>query len=296
MDRAQKEAAVAELAEKLGAAQAVLAIDYRGISVPQASELRSGLRESGTTFKVVKNRVTQRAADQAGVEGIKEYLVGPTALAFVEGDVAAAAKTLSTLGGEWELLEYKGGLMDGEPLDADQFKTISKLPGRDALNAQLAGIVASPLTGLVRGLGSMLQGLASQLGQMRDQELVGGTAEPEAPAEEEQPAEEPAAEAEEAPAEEAPAEAEEAPAEEAPAEEEKPAEAEEAPAEEAPTEEEKPADELAAEAEEEKPAEEDEPAEEPAEEAPAQEDEPAAEEDSDKQASDEGQEEKEDSE
>ncbi len=224
MNREQKEAAVAELAEKLGAAQAVLAIDYRGISVPQASELRSGLRESDTTFKVVKNRVTQRAADQAGVEGIKEYLVGPTALAFVEGDIAAAAKTLSTLGDEWELLEYKGGLMDGQPLDVDQFKTISKLPSRDALNAQLAGIVASPLTGLVRGLGSMIQGLASQLGQMRDQELVGGTAEPEAPAEEEKPAEE------EAPS-------EESAAEEAPAEEEKPAE-EEAPAEEPAAEEE----------------------------------------------------------
>lgn len=225
MNREQKEAAVAEIAEKLGAAQAVLAIDYRGISVPQASELRSGLRESDTTFKVVKNRVTQRAADQAGVEGIKEYLVGPTAIAFVEGDIAAAAKTLSTLGAEWELLEYKGGLMDGQPLDVDQFKTISKLPSRDALNAQLAGIVASPLTGLVRGLGSMIQGLASQLGQMRDQELVGGTAEPEAPAEEEKPAEEPAAEAEEAPAEDAPAE-EEKPAEEEPKEEEAAPEAE----------------------------------------------------------------------
>lgn len=268
MNREQKEAAVAEIAEKLGAAQAVLAIDYRGISVPQASELRSGLRESDTTFKVVKNRVTQRAADQAGVEGIKEYLVGPTALAFVEGDIAAAAKTLSTLGAEWELLEYKGGLMDGQPLDVDQFKTISKLPSRDALNAQLAGIVASPLTGMVRGLGSMIQGLASQLGQMRDQELVGGTAEPEAPAEEEKsaeeetPAEEPAAEE---PAAEEPA-AEEAA--DAPAEEEKPAE-EEAPAEEAPAEEA--------------------PAEEPAAEEPAVED-------SDQQASDEGQEEKEDNE
>lgn len=218
MNREQKEAAVAELAEKLGAAQAVLAIDYRGISVPQASELRSGLRESDTTFKVVKNRVTQRAADQAGVEGIKEYLVGPTALAFVEGDIAAAAKTLSTLGSEWELLEYKGGLMDGQPLDVDQFKTISKLPSRDALNAQLAGIVASPLTGMVRGLGSMIQSLASQLGQMRDQELVGGTAEPEAPAEEEKPAQEEKPAEEEAPAEEP--KAEEAPAEEEAAEEE----------------------------------------------------------------------------
>lgn len=220
MDRQQKAEAIDEIAEKLGSAQAVLAIDYRGISVPQASELRSGLREAGTTFKVVKNRISMRAADQAGVEQIKDYLKGPTALAFVEGDVAMAAKTLSTLGAEWELLEYKGGLMDGAPLDVDQFKTISKLPSRDTLNARLAGMVASPLTGVVRGLGSMVQGLAIQLAQMRDQELVGGSAEPEPPAEEEEPeaaeqekAEEPAAEeekAEEPAAEEAPAEADKA--------------------------------------------------------------------------------------
>jgi len=161
---------------------------------------------------VVKNRLTLRAADAAGTESIKDFLNGPTALTLVEGDVALAAKTIRRLGDEWELLEYKGGLMDGEPLAADDFVAIAKLPGRDQLNAQLAGIVASPLTGLVRGLGSMVQGLASQLQQIADQGLVSGEAPPaEAPtAEEGDPDPEPAESPEEAPSEEKAPEGEDA--------------------------------------------------------------------------------------
>ncbi len=174
MDRDQKTAVVKELAEELKDAEAIFAVDYRGISVPQAAELRSGLRDAEARFRVVKNRLTLRAADEAGTESLKEYLEGPTALTFVKGDAALAAKTLFRLGNEWELLAYKGGLMDGEALDPDSFMAIARLPGRDQLNAQFAGIVASPITGLVRGLGSMIQGLALQLGQIAEQGLVSG--------------------------------------------------------------------------------------------------------------------------
>jgi large subunit ribosomal protein L10 len=200
MDREQKTAVVEELATELKDATAIFAVDYRGISVPQAAELRAGLRDADTRFRVVKNRLTLRAADEAGTDRIKTYLSGPTALALVKGDAALAAKTINRLGSEWELLDYKGGLMDGEELDPDSFKAIARLPGRDALNAQLAGVVASPITGLVRGLGSMIQGLALQLGQIADQGLVSGEAPPaeeEAPAEEEKPVEEEAPAAEE---------------------------------------------------------------------------------------------------
>jgi large subunit ribosomal protein L10 len=191
MDREQKTAVVKELADELKDAQAIFAVDYRGISVPQAAELRSGLRDADARFRIVKNRLTLRAADEAGTEGLKEHLEGPTALTFVKGDAALAANTIFRLGSEWELLTYKGGLMDGETLDPDSFVAIARLPGRDQLNAQFAGIVASPLTGLARGLGSMIQGLALQLGQIAEQGLVSG----EAPAEEEKPVEEaPAAE------------------------------------------------------------------------------------------------------
>ncbi|MGH2922633.1 MAG: 50S ribosomal protein L10, partial [Solirubrobacterales bacterium] len=120
MNKEQKKEVVAELTEELKGAEAVFAIDYRGISVPQAAELRTGLREAGTRFRVVKNRLTLLAADAAGTDEIKEHLTGPTALALVDdGDVALAAKTISRLGGEWELLDYKGGVMNGEVLDAD---------------------------------------------------------------------------------------------------------------------------------------------------------------------------------
>jgi large subunit ribosomal protein L10 len=213
MDREQKTQVVKELAEQLKDAQAIFAVDYRGISVPQAAELRSGLLDADARFRIVKNRLTLRAADEAGTESLKEHLEGPTALAFVKGDAALAAKTIFRLGSEWELLSYKGGLMDGEALDPDSFVAIARLPGREQLNAQFAGIVASPLTGLVRGLGSMIQGLALQLGQIAEQGLVTGE-EPEA---EEPKAEEPKAEetkAEETPADPEPAESPEESSEE----------------------------------------------------------------------------------
>src|SRR6187200_2405132 len=242
MDREQKTAVVKELASELKDAEAIFAVDYRGISVPQAAELRSGLRDADARFRVVKNRLTLRAADEAGTASLKEYLAGPTALTFVKGDAALAAKTLFRLGSEWELLDYKGGLMDGETLDADSFKAIARLPGREQLNAQFAGVVASPLTGLVRGLGSMIQGLALQLGQIAEKGLVSGDAPAEEKAAEEDAAEPEETKAEE-PADEAPAEetkadepeadaadGEETPVEEPEAEE---PEAEEAPAEEA---------------------------------------------------------------
>jgi large subunit ribosomal protein L10 len=201
MDREQKSAVVEELAEELKDAQAIFAVDYRGISVPQAAELREGLREADTRFRIVKNRLTLRAADAAGTEVLKDHLTGPTALALVKGDAALAAKTLSRLGSEWELLDYKGGLMEGEQLDPDSFAAIARLPGREALNAQIAGVVASPLTGLVRGLGSMIQGLAIQLGQIAEQGLVSG----EAPAaEESEPDPEPTESPEESSEEQAP--------------------------------------------------------------------------------------------
>lgn len=209
MNREEKSAAIKEIAADISASEAIFAVDYRGISVPQAAELRSKLREADASFRIVKNRLTKIAADQAGEERLAELLSGPTALTFVRGDTAQAAKAITTFNKEHEVLTYKGGFMDATSLDEAAFKSIAKLPGREVLNGQLAGVVASPLTGLVRGLGSMIQGLALQLGQIAEKGLVSG----EAPAEA-APAEEPKAEAEEAPAE----KAEEAPVEEAPTE------------------------------------------------------------------------------
>jgi large subunit ribosomal protein L10 len=199
MNREEKSAAIQEIAAQIEGAEAIFAVDYRGISVSQAAELRSKLREADASFRVVKNRLTKIAADQVGEQRLPELLNGPTALTFVRGDTAQAAKAITTFNKEHDVLTYKGGFMDATSLDEAAFKAIAKLPSRDVLNGQLAGVVASPLTGLVRGLGSLIQGLALQLGQIAEQGLVSGEA-PAAPAEEtsteDAPAEEPAAEGE----------------------------------------------------------------------------------------------------
>ena len=225
MNREEKSQAIQEIAAQIEGAEAIFAVDYRGISVPQAAELRGKLRETDSSFRVVKNRLTKRAAEQVGEERLADLLIGPTALTFVRGDTAAAAKAITSFNKEHDVLTYKGGLMGETVLDEAAFKSIARLPSREVLVGQFAGLVASPLTGVVRGLNALIQGLATQLGQIAEKGLVTGEAPataPEAPAEEAAPAEEtsteePAAEApaEEQPAAEAQAEAGEAPADEA---------------------------------------------------------------------------------
>jgi large subunit ribosomal protein L10 len=212
MNREQKAAAVEEIASQIAEAEAIFAIDYQGISVPQAAELRTKLNQADARFRIVKNRLTKLAAEKAGREQLIELLEGPIALTFVKGDVASAAKAIDSFSRQHHLLAYKGGFMDGETVDPDQFKTIARLPALDVLHGQFAGVVASPLTGLVRGLNQLIAGLAIQLSQIQEQGLVSGEAPAEepvaeaAPAEEEgAPAEEPAVEEEQAAAEEPPA-------------------------------------------------------------------------------------------
>ena len=211
MNRDQKVAVIDEVAALISESEAVYAVDYRGISVPQAAELRTKLRAGDATFRVVKNTLGERAADKAGAEGLKELLEGPTAMTFVRGDAAAAAKALRdfrrSTGGT--LLEFKGGWMNGAGLSPAEIDSIAQLPSREVLEARLVGMVAAPLTGVVTALNNLIAGFARQLQQIADQGLVGGSAPAPAPAEEaiavaEAPAaEEAAAAAEDAPAAEA---------------------------------------------------------------------------------------------
>ncbi|MBV9945068.1 MAG: 50S ribosomal protein L10 [Solirubrobacterales bacterium] len=187
MNRDQKAAVVEELAGQIRAADAVFAVDYRGISVAQAADLRARLRESGTRFRIVKNSLTERAADEVGAVALKELLTGPTALAFVTGDAALAAKALSDAARALRTLEFKGGLMDWNALSAAEVQAIARLPSRDMLNAQLVGTIAAPLSGLVRGLNALIAGLAIQLQQMVEQGLVSGEAPAAAAAAEQEP-------------------------------------------------------------------------------------------------------------
>jgi large subunit ribosomal protein L10 len=200
MNREQKAAAIAEIADNIRESEAIFAVDYRGISVPQAAALRTRLRDADASFRVVKNTLTERAADEAGdrATALKTLLKGPTALTFVRGDAATAAKAISQFNRETDLLAFKGGILNGDTLDVEQIQSIARLPSRDVLYQQLVGMVASPITGVVRGLNALISGLALQLGQIADKKASGEIPAGPAPA---------AAATEEAPAAEAPAEA-----------------------------------------------------------------------------------------
>jgi large subunit ribosomal protein L10 len=218
MNRDQKAVAIAEIATQINESEAIFAVDYRGITVAQAAELRAKLRDADATFKVVKNSLTERAADEVGAPTLKEYLAGPTALTFVRGDVATAAKAIADYARATQLLPFKGGLMEGSPLDVDQIRSLSRLPSREVLYGQLVGVVASPVSGLVRTLSALVGGLASALGQVREKKESGEIPAGEPPAKEAPAAAETEEPAAEAPAAEEP-KAEEAVAEAAPAEE-----------------------------------------------------------------------------
>jgi large subunit ribosomal protein L10 len=193
MDREQKAEAVKEIGEDLESASAVFAVDYRGISVTQAAELRNKLNEADASFNVVKNRLAKRATEAAGASVLDEHLVGPTALTYVRGDAVLAAKAISDFVRANGVPTYKGGIMEGNALDPDQFQSIARLPGVETLRGQLVGLTASPLTGMVRGLNQLIQGLAMQLGQVAEKGLVSGEAPASAEAEADPGDEEPPA-------------------------------------------------------------------------------------------------------
>ncbi len=180
MNRDQKAAVVDEIADQIQNAEAIFAVDYRGITVAQVADLRDRLREADARFRVVKNSLSERAADKAGLESLKPMLVGPTALAVVNGDAAMAAKALSDAARTLQLLDFKGGLLNGAVLSADDVRSIARLPSREVLNAQLVGTIAAPISGLVRTLNALIAGIAIQLQAIADQGLVSGS--PAAPA------------------------------------------------------------------------------------------------------------------
>ena len=224
MRRDQKEQVVEELTARLKAADTLLVADYRGLTMPQIDDLRSRLLESGARFTVVKNTLTRRAAEAAGTEALLTLLDGPSAIAFLEadGDMVAAAKALADSARETNVLEIRGGILQGRAMTADEVQSLAKLPPEEVLRGQVLGAIVAPLTALAGLLSAPLQNLVGLIDARIDQ--LGG--------EEAEAAPEPAAEAAPAEEEEAPA-AEEAPAEEAPAEE--------APSEQEPVAEEEPA-------------------------------------------------------
>lgn len=146
MANPDKVAAVSELAQNLREADGVVLTDYRGLTVKQLQELRRSLGE-GASYAVAKNTLTKIAARDAGVELDESLLVGPTAIAFIKGDIVEAAKGLRDFAKANTPLVIKGGFLDGKVLDADEIKKLADLESREVLLAKLAGAMKGNLQG-----------------------------------------------------------------------------------------------------------------------------------------------------
>jgi large subunit ribosomal protein L10 len=216
MARADKQAAVADIAESFSDAAGAVLTEYRGLTVKQLQDLRRSLGENAN-YAVVKNTLAKIAAKEAGIEGFDELLTGPTAIAFIKGDVVEAAKGLRDFAKANPALVIKGGVLDGKALEPTEIAKLADLESREVLLGKLAGAMLASLSQAVYLLNAPLAQVARLAGALEAKAaedpsiLAGGAGTPVA--------------AEEAPADEAPvAEAAEAPTDEAPAEEAAPEE------------------------------------------------------------------------
>lgn len=191
MPRPEKVEAVAEIREWMEDARAVFVTEFRGLTVKQLQELRRGLREAGADYKVVKMSLARRAVDELGIEGISEYLVGPTALAFTD-DPVSAAKVLSDTSRDNQNLVIKAGLLAGSMIPPEQVSALAEIEPREVLLAKIAGAAKAPLYQLAGVLGAFTRNSATMFAQLLEKKESGEAAPAEAP---EQP--EPAAQAEE---------------------------------------------------------------------------------------------------
>jgi large subunit ribosomal protein L10 len=199
MARPDKVTAVAEIAEKFRGASASVVTEYRGLSMAQLTTLRRSLGD-GTTYRVAKNTLVQRAAADAGVEGLEQMLVGPTAIAFITGEPVDAAKAIRDFAKTNQGLVIKGGFMDGRALTVTEVNQLADLESREVLLAKLAGAMKANLSkaaGLFAAPASQVARLAQALADKRAEE-EGGSAAPAAETAD-------TAEATDAPADDAPA-------------------------------------------------------------------------------------------
>lgn len=163
----QKQVLVERYREGLATAPHVFVMGFRGVSVPQATELRDRVREVGGSYAVVKNRLALRAIeDDSALSGLKEQFRGPTAVAWSTDDPVAVAKALTEFVKETPVLEFKGGLLDGAPIAGEQVEAIATLPSREELLTKLVFLLQSPVTRFVRTLGALPRGLVTVLDQI----------------------------------------------------------------------------------------------------------------------------------
>lgn len=168
-NRKAKAAVVERLRDDLQRSQAVVLADYRGLNVPEDTELRRKLREMGVEYRVVKNTLLRRAAAEIGLEGLEPYLEGPTAIAFGFDDVVAPAKALNDFAKTHEALELKAGLLEGRVISVEEVKRLATLPPREELLAKVLAGLQAPLAGMVNVLAAPLRGLVTATDQLRQQ-------------------------------------------------------------------------------------------------------------------------------
>lgn len=166
LTRTQKQDLIETYENGLAAAPHAFLVSFQGITVPQATELRSRVRGSGGKYQVVKNTLALRAIDGKGLSHFKDEFKGPTAVAFTDDDVVGLAKALTDFRKDVPVVEFKGGVVDGKPIDADQVEDLAKMPSREELLAKLLYLLQSPITRLARGLGAIPRQLVVVLDQI----------------------------------------------------------------------------------------------------------------------------------
>lgn len=165
LTRAEKEALVSEYAGGLATAAHAFLVTYKGIKVNDVNQLRTRIRQSGGRYEVVKNNLALRAIQGQPLEALRDSFDGPVAVAYSD-DAVALAKVLTDFVKTVPALEFRGGLLDGQPIAADQIEEIARLPGREELIAKLLYLLQSPITRLARTLNAIPQGLVIALDQI----------------------------------------------------------------------------------------------------------------------------------
>lgn len=167
MDKLQKQEQVKYITEKFAKAKAVIFADYRGLNVAQITKLRTKLSSSESTMKVVKNRLVKRAAKDANIVGLDDFLVGPTAMTVSEKDPVVPAKILVEFAKEYEVLKIKVGYMDGKVLDLNTIKALASLPSREVLLSRMLSSMNAPATNLAMVLSAIPRQLVTVMDAIR---------------------------------------------------------------------------------------------------------------------------------
>ena len=174
MEKHEKEQVVAELVERLRTSDTLIVADYRGLNMTEIDRVRGELLAHGARFSVVKNTLTKRAAQAAGIEALNEFLEGPTAIAFVQGgDMVAVAKALNETARQTKVLELKGGILQGQTITAAEVRNLATLPPAEVLQGQVLGAVVGPLNAIVGLFTAPLRDLVgvvdARIAQLREQ-------------------------------------------------------------------------------------------------------------------------------